>query len=80
MNKQVMEKLTQVFHDVFDDDELVLTPQLSADDVDEWDSLSHIRLILSVQRAFNVKISPAETSRLKNVGELVDLIEAKQAA
>jgi acyl carrier protein len=80
MNKQVMEKLTQVFHDVFDDDELVLTPQLSADDVDEWDSLSHIRLILSVQRAFNVMISPAETSRLKNVGELVDLIEAKQAA
>lgn len=80
MNTKVMDKLTDVFHDVFEDDELVLTPELSADDVDDWDSLSHIRLILSVQRAFNVKISPAETSRLKNVGELVSLIESKQAA
>jgi acyl carrier protein len=74
---QIYEKLTEVFHDVFDDDSLVLTPELSADDVDEWDSLSHLRLILTVQKAFNVKLSAAEIGKLKNVGELAELIKAK---
>jgi acyl carrier protein len=74
---EIYEKLTSVFHDVFDDDSLVLTPQLSADDVDEWDSLSHLRLILTVQKTFAVKLSAAEIGKLKNVGELVELIQAK---
>lgn len=74
----IYEQLTTVFQDVFDDDELVVTPELTADDVDEWDSLSHIRLVLSVERAFKVKFSAAEVDKLKNVADLVDLIKAKQ--
>jgi acyl carrier protein len=78
MEDPVMVRLTSVFHEVFDDEDLVLDPGLSAEEVDGWDSLAHIRLILSVQKAFNVKFSPIETSRLENVGQLADLIRQKQ--
>jgi acyl carrier protein len=77
MTNAYIERLTPVFHEVFGDDDLVLTPETTADDVDGWDSLAHIRLILSVQKEFGVKFSPAETSRLKDVGELASLIEKK---
>jgi acyl carrier protein len=70
--------LTSVFREVFDDDELTLRPEMTADDVDGWDSLAHIRLILSVQKAFGVKFSPVEMNRLKNVGELIALTKDKQ--
>lgn len=68
-------KLTTVFHDVFDDDELVVTPRLTADDVPEWDSMSHVRLMLTVERAFGTRFAAAEITGLKNVGELVSLIQ-----
>lgn len=70
-------KLTAIFHDVFDDEGIVVTPELTAEDVDEWDSLSHIRLVLAIERQFGLKFSAAEVSRLKNVGEFVALIQSK---
>jgi acyl carrier protein len=73
-------KLTAIFHDVFDDDTIVVTPTLTADDVDEWDSLSHIRLVLAVEKQFGLKFSAAEVGRLKNVGEFVALIDSKATA
>jgi acyl carrier protein len=73
-------KLTQVFHDVFDDDSIVVHARLTADDVDEWDSLTHIRLVMAVEKAFGLKFSAAEVERLRNVGDLVTLIEAKTAS
>jgi acyl carrier protein len=78
MEDHILTGLTAVFREVFDDDELVLKPELTADDVDGWDSLSHIRLILSVQKKFGVKFSPVEMNRLKNVGDLIALTRAKQ--
>ncbi|HZE93056.1 MAG TPA: acyl carrier protein [Rhizobacter sp.] len=72
-------KLTDIFHDVFDDASIVVQPQLTADDVDEWDSLSHIRLVLAVEKKFGLKFSAAEVGRLKNVGEFVSLIQSKAA-
>ncbi|VIO71731.1 acyl carrier protein [Bradyrhizobium ivorense] len=74
---EVYSKLTAVFQDVFDEDDLALTPQTTADDVDGWDSLSHIRLVLAVSKAFGVKFSASEIGSLKNVGEFADLIEKK---
>ncbi|MBR0697938.1 acyl carrier protein [Bradyrhizobium lablabi] len=74
---EVYSKLTGVFRDVFDEDDLALTPQTTADDVDGWDSLSHIRLVLAVSKAFGVKFSASEIGTLKNVGEFADLIEKK---
>jgi acyl carrier protein len=78
MEDPILTGLTAVFREVFDDDELVLKPELTADDVDGWDSLSHIRLILSVQKKFGVKFSPVEMNRLKNVGDLIALTRQKQ--
>ena len=72
-------KLTDIFRDVFDDDSVVVTPQLTADDVDEWDSLSHIRLVLAIEKQFGLQFSAAEVSRLKDVGEFVALIRSKAA-
>jgi len=69
--------LNEIFVDVFDDDSLVLKPEITADDVDGWDSLSHIRLVISVEKAFGLKFSASEVGKLKNVGEFVDLIKAK---
>jgi len=73
----VYAKLTEIFHDVFDDESIKVTPELAADDVDEWDSLSHIRLVLAIEKKFGLKFSAAEVGRLKNVGEFVALIESK---
>lgn len=74
---EIYDKLTDIFRDTFDDPELVLGPQLTADDVDGWDSLYHIRLMLTVQEAFSIKFSALEISNLKNVGDLANLIAAK---
>ena len=76
----ILSKMTAIFHDVFDNDDIVVTPSLTAEDVPEWDSLTHVRLILAVQKAFNVKFSAAQISNLKNVGDLMDLIRAKAPA
>lgn len=76
-SEAVYSKLSDVFHDVFDDDEIILSPQLSADDVDGWDSLKHVRLLLTVERTFRIKFSTSEIGRLKNVGDLAALIESK---
>lgn len=74
---QIYAKLTEIFRDIFDDDNLQVTPELTAKDVDEWDSLNHIRLVLSVERAFSVTFSAAQVDRLKNVGEFAELIGSK---
>ena len=71
------ERLTEIFRDIFDDDALVLSPELTAQDVEGWDSIAHIRLALTVEKAFGVKFSAGEVGNLKNVGEFVSLIQSK---
>jgi len=75
--EEVREKLTHILRDVFDDDSLTAAPQLTADEVDEWDSLNHVRLILTVEKEFRVKFAASEITGLKNVGELIELVETK---
>ncbi len=74
---EITERLNDVFQDVFDDDSIQVTPQLSAKDVDGWDSLSHIRLILTIGREFKIKFSTSEIGKLQTVGDLMTLIKAK---
>jgi acyl carrier protein len=78
-NAAVYAKLTDIFRDVLNNDEIVLAPHLTANDVAEWDSLSHVRLILTTERAFGVSFTAAQVGRLKNVGELADLVQSKMA-
>ena len=75
--QQIYARLTQIFSDVFDEESIKVTPELSAKDVDGWDSLSHIRLILTIEKAFKIKFSTSEIGKLENVGDLVSLIEAR---
>ncbi len=75
--KQIYAKLGEIFEDVFDEDSIEITPELSAKDVDGWDSLTHIRLILTIEKAFKIKFSTSEIGKLENVGDLVTLIEAR---
>lgn len=71
-------ELTEIFHDLFDDDFIVVTPDLSAKDVDGWDSLTHIRLIITIEKAFKVKFSTSEIAKLEKVRDLVSLIASKK--
>lgn len=75
----IYDKLTDILQDVFDDEDLKARPELTAADVDGWDSLSHIRLMLTVERAFGIKFTAAEIGKLENVGQLVEVIKAKTA-
>jgi len=68
-------RLTEVFRDVFDDDELVVTPETAAGDIEGWDSLMHVTLILNLEKAFKVKFTSTQVASLKNVGDLLKLIE-----
>ncbi len=70
-------RLSEIFQDVFDEDSIRVTPELSAKDVNGWDSLTHIRLILTAEKAFKVKFSTSEIGKLENVGDLVALIRAR---
>jgi acyl carrier protein len=79
VQEQIEIGLTRVFHDVFDDDTIVLRPELSAKDISDWDSLTHIRLLFTIEREFRIKFTTTEVGELKNVGELMALIEAKTA-
>ncbi|MCB9683052.1 MAG: acyl carrier protein [Alphaproteobacteria bacterium] len=72
-----LNRLTEVFHDVFDDDDIVLTRQTTASDIEAWDSLMHVTLMLQVEAAFGVRFSSSDVTGLKDVGQLVDLIDAK---
>jgi acyl carrier protein len=76
-NAEIYQRLNGIFRDVFDDDSIVVRPDLTADDVDEWDSLSHIRLVLTVEKTFGLKFSASEIGNLGNVGDLVELIQEK---
>ena len=67
-------RLTDVFREVFDDDSLVLREEMAAKDLDEWDSLNHITLVLAVEKEFFVQLNAAEVGTLTNVGQMIDLL------
>jgi acyl carrier protein len=73
----IYEQLTQVFRDVFGDDTINVKPEMTAKDVDGWDSLANIRLILTIERTFKVKFRTSEIGKLKKVGDLTALIEER---
>ena len=80
MKDQTLRELEPIFHSVFDDDQLVLTSNTSASDIDTWDSLNHVRLMLAVSKSFKTRFTASEISRLQNVGELVELVDRKRSS
>jgi acyl carrier protein len=77
---EITEKLTGVFREVFDDESIVLRDEMTAKDVQNWNSVSHIDMICLVEEVFDLRLTTREVAVLKSVGELISLIEEKTAA
>jgi acyl carrier protein len=75
--EEIYAKFTTIFRDVFDDDTLVVDPALTAKDVPAWDSLTNIRLMLTVEKAYGIRLTAPEVGKLQNVGELARLVQTK---
>lgn len=75
--EQIFERLIAVFQEVFGNDTIVPSEDMTADDVEEWDSLSHIRLIVSIEQVFGIRFDTAEVHGAENVGAFVNIIAAK---
>ena len=74
---EIFSKLNEIFIDVLDLDEVELTDETSANDIEEWDSLSHIQLIVAIEKTFGIKFTSLEIMKWKNVGEMVSTMEEK---
>jgi acyl carrier protein len=74
------ERIQIVFRDIFDDDSIVLRDDMTAADVENWDSLNHIDMIVAIESEFKIRFTTAEVTSLKNVGELMALVDKKRAA
>lgn len=72
--REMTERLTEVFRDVFDDDSIVISPGTTADDIEDWDSIEHITLIGAVEDEFGMRFKMGEVSGMNNVGEMMKII------
>ena len=70
----IFEKLNEIFRDYFDDESICLKDETTADDIEDWDSLEHINLIVTIEKEFGMKLSMGEVTTMKNVGAMADII------
>ena len=75
--EEIFKRLNEVFRDVFDDESIVVNDTTTADDIEDWDSLEHINLIVAVEDEFGIKFNMGEVTTMKNVGEMVDIISKR---
>lgn len=74
---EILASVQEIFRDVLDNEEIVLTPDTTADDIEEWDSLSHIQLIVAIEKSFKIKFTSKEILSWNNVGEMIECIAGK---
>jgi acyl carrier protein len=77
---EIYTTLSSIFHDIFDDDSIRLTPETTANDIEDWNSLTHVSLITAIEARFKIRFKTAELEELHSVGHLVELIERKLGA
>ena len=77
-NKDIFKKVTEIFEDILDEIEVDLTETTTAEDVEEWDSLTHIQIITEVEKQFEVRFSTRDIEGLKNIGDMVTLVASKK--
>lgn len=75
--EEIFKGLDEVFQEVFDDETIHVTDSTTADDIEDWDSLEHINLVVAIENHFNIKFNMGEVTAFKNVGEMVDKIIEK---
>lgn len=73
----ILNTLTEIFKDVLDREDITLTEQTTANDIEEWDSLSHIQIVVAVEKRFKIRFVSQEIQNWKNVGEIVTSIQNK---
>ena len=71
----IFEELTEIFKDIFDDEEIELTDETTADDIEDWDSLEQINLLVAIEKKFSVKFQLSDVNGLANVGDMVSLVQ-----
>ena len=74
---EIYDKLNEIFRDILDNDEIELQDETTSNDIEEWTSLTHIQLIVEIEKAFNLRFTSEEILEWKNVGEMVDSILAR---
>jgi acyl carrier protein len=74
---EILTQVNDIFRDVLDNEDIQLTPASIADDIDEWDSLSHVQLIVAIEKHFKIRFNTSELTSYRNVGEMVDGIQKK---
>lgn len=74
---ELLQRLNEIFREVFDDEDIDITPEMTANDVDGWDSLSHVNLIVAIESKFKITFSQKELLTFKNVGDLLNSIRGK---
>lgn len=77
--EEIFDKVQDIFREVFDDDALVISDSTNSDEIEDWDSLEHISLIVSMEKEFSMKFDIKEVNSLKDVGEMIDLIMRKMS-
>lgn len=75
--EEIVERLTEIFRKVFNEKELVLKDEMTANDVETWDSLTHMLMITDVENEFGIKFKLKDLNKMKQVGDLVSIIESK---
>lgn len=76
----IQERLNAIFCEVFDDDSIRILPEMTANDIDGWDSLSHVNLIVTIETRFKIRFNQKELLTFKDIGDLLDCIKGKLAA
>ena len=74
---EVLKQVEEIFKDILDNEEIVLSATTTADDIEEWDSLTHIQLIVAIEKHFEIKFTSKEILSWKNVGEMIECITTK---
>ncbi|MFA5167848.1 MAG: acyl carrier protein [Candidatus Omnitrophota bacterium] len=74
---EFQDRLNRIFREVFDNDDINISPGMTANDVEGWDSLSHVNLIVAIETKFGIRFSQKELLTFKNVGDLLDSIRGK---
>lgn len=75
----LLPEVQEIFRDIFDDPTLLITRDSNASTVSDWDSLAHVNLVTAIEKKYKIKFALGELQELKNVGDMIDLIEAKLA-
>ena len=72
--EEIKKGLEEIFHETFEDESIILTDDTTAEYIEEWDSLMQIRLLIMIEKKFNLRFNPVEIAELENIGQMIDLM------